>query len=79
VFDGTQSVGTGILRGLGETRIPMVAALVSYWAIALPLGYAACFRWGWGVQGMWAGLAVGLVIVGAVLLATWHRRVTRFG
>jgi hypothetical protein len=39
----------------------------------------ACFRWGWGVQGMWAGLAFGLVIVGAVLLRTWHNRVTRFG
>jgi MATE family multidrug resistance protein len=79
VFDGTQSISTGILRGLGETRIPMVTALASYWVIALPLGYTACFRWGWGVQGMWAGLAVGLVIVGAVLLRTWHHRVTRFG
>ena len=79
VFDGTQSIGTGILRGLGETRIPMITALVSYWAIGLPLGYMACFRWGWGVQGMWAGLAAGLVIVGAVILRTWHRRVTRFG
>jgi MATE family multidrug resistance protein len=79
VFDGTQSIGTGILRGLGETRIPMITALASYWAIALPLGYAACFRWGWGVQGMWVGLAVGLVIVGAVLLSTWHHRVAYFG
>ena len=75
VFDGTQSIATGLLRGLGETRIPMVTALASYWAVALPLGYTACFRWGWGVQGMWGGLAVGLVIVGAVLLRTWHRRV----
>jgi len=79
VFDGTQSIGTGILRGLGETRIPMITALVCYWAIALPLGYLACFRWGWGVQGMWGGLAFGLVIVGAVLLRTWHRRVPQFG
>ncbi len=78
VFDSTQSIATGILRGLGETRIPMLTALASYWAIGLPLGYAACFRWGWGVQGMWAGLAVGLVIVGAVLLRTWIRRVPRY-
>jgi MATE family multidrug resistance protein len=77
VFDGTQSISTGILRGLGETRVPMLTALVSYWAIALPLGYAACFTWGWGVQGMWAGLAAGLVVVGAVLLRTWHHRVTQ--
>jgi len=79
VFDGTQSIATGILRGLGETRIPMVTALLGYWVIALPLGYTACFTWGWGVQGMWGGLAVGLVIVGAVLLLTWHRRITTSG
>jgi len=79
VFDGTQSISTGVLRGLGETRIPVVAALLSFWVIALPLGYTACFRWGWGVQGMWGGLAVGLVVLGAVLLRTWHRRVALSG
>jgi len=77
VFDGTQSIGTGILRGLGETRIPMVTALICYWAIGLPLGYVACFRWGWGVEGMWAGLSASLVIVAAVLLRVWHVRVAR--
>jgi MATE family multidrug resistance protein len=77
VFDGTQSIGTGILRGLGETRVPAVAALVSFWAIGLPLGYTACFRWGWGAEGMWMGLASGLVLVGAAVLHTWHRRVPR--
>ena len=77
VFDGTQGISTGILRGLGETRIPMVAALVAYWAIALPLGYTLCFVMGFGVSGMWMGLATGLVLVGATLLGLWHRRVPR--
>ena len=60
VFDGTQGISTGILRGLGETRIPMLTNLAGHWLIGLPLGYAACFWWGWGVQGLWLGLAAGL-------------------
>ncbi len=78
VFDGTQGIVTGVLRGLGETRVPMYANLVGHWAIGLPLAYAACFWWGWGVQGLWAGLAVGLVLVGAVLLRVWARRARTF-
>lgn len=78
VFDGTQGIATGILRGLGETRVPMYANLVGHWAIGLPLAYAACFWWGWGVQGLWAGLAVGLVLVGVALLRVWARRAGAF-
>ena len=74
VFDGTQGIATGILRGLGETRIPMYLNLAGHWAIGLPLAYAACFWWGWGVQGLWVGLAVGLMLVGAALLWVWSRK-----
>ena len=74
VFDGTQGISTGILRGLGETRIPMIANFAGHWLIGLPLGYAACFWWGWGVQGLWMGLAAGLTAVGSALLLTWSRR-----
>ena len=77
VFDGTQGVATGILRGLGETRIPMFANFAGHWLVGLPLGYAACFWWGWGVQGLWLGLAAGLIGVGTVLLFTWSRRARR--
>ena len=77
VFDGTQGVATGILRGLGETRIPMFANFAGHWLVGLPLGYAACFWWGWGVQGLWLGLAAGLIGVGTVLLVTWSRRARR--
>ena len=73
VFDGAQGVSTGILRGLGETRIPMFANFAGHWLVGLPLGYVACFWWGWGVQGLWLGLAAGLTAVGTALLATWHR------
>jgi MATE family multidrug resistance protein len=74
VFDGTQGVATGILRGLGETRVPMFANFAGHWLVGLPLGYVACFWWGWGVQGLWLGLAAGLIGVGTVLLFTWNRR-----
>ncbi len=74
MFDGTQTISTGILRGSGETRIPMVVNLAGHWAIGLPLGYAACFWWGWGVQGLWAGLATSLTLVGLTLMLVWARR-----
>jgi MATE family multidrug resistance protein len=77
IFDGTQGISTGILRGLGETRIPMLANLAGHWAIGLPLGYVACFWWDWGVQGLWLGLAAGLTAVGSLLLGTWNRRARR--
>lgn len=77
IFDGTQGISTGILRGLGETRIPMLTNLAGHWLVGLPLGYAACFVLGWGVRGLWVGLAAGLVIVGIVLLGTWRVRSSR--
>lgn len=74
IFDGTQGIATGILRGLGETRIPMLVNLAGHWAVGLPLGYAACFSWGWGVRGLWLGLSTGLTIVGLTLLRVWATR-----
>jgi MATE family multidrug resistance protein len=74
LFDGIQTVATGALRGLGETRIPMVSNFVGHWLIGLPVGYSLCFNRGWGVQGLWVGLALGLTLIGMVLLAVWHHR-----
>lgn len=77
VFDGLQVVGSGILRGLGETRIPMYATLAAHWAIGLPIGYVIAFPMRWGVIGLWIGLASGLVAAGVMLLAAWVWRVRR--
>lgn len=74
IFDGLQVVATGALRGLGDTRTPMLLNLAGHWIIGLPVGYALCFYAGWGVVGLWIGLSVGLILVGAVLLGTWRRR-----
>ena len=75
LFDGVQVVATGVLRGSGDTRTPMLANLVAYWAIGLPVGVTLCFARGWGVFGMWVGLTLGLILVGLALLAAWARRV----
>ncbi len=77
LFDGVQGVTTGALRGLGNTRTAMLWNLCGHWFIGLPLGYLLCFRWGFGVAGLWWGLSTGLMICGIGLLAAWRREGTR--
>jgi MATE family multidrug resistance protein len=74
-FDGLQGVATGVLRGAGDTRTPMLTNLAAHWTFGLPVGYALCFWAGWGVIGLWIGLALGLIAVSLVLLRVWVGRV----
>ena len=71
LFDGLQGVATGALRGLGDTRTPMMWNLAGHWFFGLPLGYLLCFRLGLGVVGLWWGLSAGLMICGVALLVVW--------
>ena len=75
LFDGLQAVATGVLRGVGDTRTPMLLNLAGHWVFGLPVGYALCFPFGWGVTGLWIGLSVGLTLVGVALVGVWVRRV----
>lgn len=75
LFDGVQGVATGALRGLGDTRSPMLWNFAGHWLIGLPLSYAFCFVLGFGVIGLWWGLSTGLLICGVGLLAVWSRRI----
>ena len=77
LFDGLQVVATGALRGLGDTRTPMISNLVGHWLLALPIAAFMGFQLGWGVIGLWTGLSLGLIIVGIVLLLTWRRQLRR--
>lgn len=73
LFDALQVVATGALRGLGETRTPMVWNFVGLWCFGLPLGYTLAIPGGWGIVGLWVGLSAGLCLVGVVLVLAWHR------
>lgn len=75
--DGVQVTSAGALRGMGDTHTAMVCNLVFYWMVGLPVGYLLCFRFGYGAAGIWAGLCLGLVLIGIVLLNFWRRKVRR--
>jgi multidrug resistance protein, MATE family len=74
IFDGAQAVALGMLRGLHDTRMPMIYALIGYWGVGLPLGVLLAFHFGAGGSGIWIGLSTGLAVVAALLLARWLRR-----
>jgi MATE family multidrug resistance protein len=61
LFDGTQVVGLGVLRGMGDVNIPTLITFIAYWIIGLPSGYLMGVTLGWGVQGIWYGLTLGLL------------------
>ena len=68
VFDGLQTVGGGILRGLGHTRWPMMVNLLGYWMLGLPVSALLGLRLGLGPIGLWWGLVLGLGVVATSLL-----------
>lgn len=74
LFDGLQAVTTGALRGVADTRTPMLWNLTGHWLFGLPLGYTLCFVLNRGVAGLWWGLSAGLMVCGVALLITWGRR-----
>jgi multidrug resistance protein, MATE family len=74
LFDGTQAVATGVLRGVGDTRTPMIMNVIGHWVLGLPAGYVLCFRAGWGVAGLWVGLSIGLTFVALALTFAWQQK-----
>lgn len=72
VFDGTQAVGCGALRGMGRTRPAAWFNLVGYWGIGLPFGAWLGLSLDWGLAGIWWGLALGLFCV-ATAIVVWLR------
>jgi MATE family multidrug resistance protein len=76
LVDGVQVIGSGLLRGLRDTKAPMWITLAAYWGIALPCGSWLAFGRGQGAAGMWIGLAWGL-LVAAILLVVRFVRKTR--
>lgn len=74
VVDGIQVVGTGVLRGVGDTRVPMLLNLLGFWLAGLPVGIWMAFGMGMGPRGLWWGLALGLAVVAALIVVRIARR-----
>ncbi len=78
LVDGAQVIALGLLRGLQDTRVPMIYAALSYWGIGIPASYVMGFAFGWGGAGVWMGLVVGLSCAGALLMVRfWRNGVAR--
>ena len=72
--DGIQVVCAGALRGMRDTRIPMLLAMVSYWCIGFPLALCCGFYLHWGPEGMWFGLVIGLTVASILLASRLYMR-----
>lgn len=77
LFDGTQVVGLGVLRGIGDVNTPTLITFVAYWIIGIPLGYFLGITLGLGVNGIWYGLTFGLLTASALLFFRFQKK-TRF-
>ena len=77
VFDGMQVVCGGVLRGLGDTHSPLIANILGFWLIGLPLGLWLGMRLDLGPVGLWWGLVAGLAVVGLGLLVRVRVRIRR--
>lgn len=79
VFDGVQVTAFGVLRGLGDTARPSWANVLGHWVLGLPTGAGLAFGLGWGLQGLWVGLSVGLGVVSVLLVLrmAWQQRLRR--
>jgi len=75
--DALQVLGTGLLRGLQDTRIPMIFATIAYWPIGIGLGYVLGFIVGWDAIGVWVGLSLGLATATVLMLARFQILSTR--
>ncbi len=71
--DAMQVMALGLLRGIRDTRVPMIAAAISYWVIGIPFGYLLAFKAGFGGAGLWLGLVAGLLAAAISLMwRFWH-------
>jgi MATE family multidrug resistance protein len=73
IVDGTQVTTQGALRGLKDTTVPMVICGLGYWVFGLGSGVTMGFALGFGAQGLWWGLAIGLAVSASLLFLRWRR------
>jgi len=74
IVDGAQVMGAGMLRGLHDTRVPMLFAAFGYWVIGIGVGAGLAFKMGLEGLGVWIGLAGGLAVVSVLMIWRWTHR-----
>ena len=72
--DGLQVIALGLLRGVQDTRQPMIFAILAYWALGVPASWVLGFQFELGGVGVWLGLVLGLAFAALTLLARFWRR-----
>lgn len=77
MVDAAQVMALGLLRGVHDTRVPMLIAAFSYWVIGMPTSYLLAFKVGLGGAGLWIGLVVGLTLAAIALMARFWLRVPK--
>ncbi len=77
VADGVQTAMAGALRGLNDTRIPMLFAAFSFWVVGFGALYVLAFPLGYGVTGVWTGFTIGLIVYCVLLVTRFHRLTAR--
>lgn len=75
--DAMQVVALGFLRGVQDTRVPMVIAAISYWVVGIPVAYGLAFALGIGPAGLWLGLVAGLCVAAVLLMRRFWRGFAR--
>ncbi|MEM6302776.1 MAG: MATE family efflux transporter [Pseudomonadota bacterium] len=76
-FDGTQLVIANAVRGLRDTRAPLLISLLGYWLVGLGSGLVFCFSFDWGALGLWIGLVLGVVLCNGLLLKRFRTTLDR--
>jgi multidrug resistance protein, MATE family len=79
ITDGMQGTAVGALRGLNDTRIPLLIAAISYWLIGFPAAYALAFHTPFGAVGVWIGLSLGTAANAVLLIWRFRQLATRLG
>ncbi|WP_316849132.1 MATE family efflux transporter [Pedobacter agri] len=74
LFDGTQVVGLGVLRGIGDVNMPTFITFLAYWVVGIPVGYLLGFTFGLGVYGIWYGLTFGLLTASILLFLRFQNK-----
>jgi MATE family multidrug resistance protein len=72
LFDGVQVAMGGALRGLNDTFVPMILALIGYWVVGLTGAYAMAFEFGFGANGIWLGMLAGLAFTALAVTLRFH-------